>query len=90
MDVPIYDFATHSRLSKTTSVYGANVIIFEGIFALYDKRVRDLMDLKVFVDTDADIRLGRRRKIMTIGKENKSIRKILCFKHFKLLYLFSF
>lgn len=45
--VPVYDFTTHSRLSKTTTVYGANVIIFEGIFALYDKKVMDLMDMKV-------------------------------------------
>ncbi|KAJ3329062.1 Uridine-cytidine kinase-like 1 [Blyttiomyces sp. JEL0837] len=62
VDVPVYDFATHSRLNKTTPVYGANVIIFEGIFALYDSKVRDLMDLKLFVDTDADVRLARRLK----------------------------
>ncbi|KAJ3038308.1 Uridine-cytidine kinase-like 1 [Rhizophlyctis rosea] len=63
VDVPIYDFVTHSRLNKTKTVYGANVVIFEGIFALYDKRVRDIMDMKLFVDTDADIRLARRCKI---------------------------
>ncbi len=62
MDVPVYDFATHSRLEKTISMYGANVIIFEGIFALYDKRIRELMDLRIFVDTDADVCLGRRLK----------------------------
>jgi uridine kinase len=60
VDVPIYDFATHSRLAKTTPIYGANVIIFEGIYALYDKKVRDLMDICIFVDTDPDIRLARR------------------------------
>ena len=43
----------NTRLKQSTSLYGANVIIFEGIFALYDKRVRDLMDLKIFVDSDA-------------------------------------
>lgn len=43
------------------SIYGADVIIFEGILALYNKDVRDLMDVKVFVDTDDDIRLARRR-----------------------------
>lgn len=62
MDVPIYDFVTHSRAPKSNTVYGANVIIFEGIFALFDKSVRDLMDLKIFVDTDADVRLARRCK----------------------------
>jgi hypothetical protein len=52
------------RLSKTRYVYGANIIIFEGIFALYDKRIMDLMDLKIFVDTDADVRLARRCKLL--------------------------
>jgi uridine kinase len=60
VDVPIYDFKTHSRLEKTTTIYGANVVLFEGIFALWDKDVRSLMDLKLFVDTDSDIRLARR------------------------------
>ena len=60
VQVPTYDFATHSRKPETESIYGANVIIFEGIFALYDKRIRDLMDMKIFVDTDADVCLGRR------------------------------
>lgn len=45
--VPIYNFSTHAREEKTTTIYGANVIIFEGIFALYDKRIRDMMDVKV-------------------------------------------
>lgn len=47
VDIPIYNFSTHSREAKTKTVYGANVVIFEGIFALYDKRITDLMDLKV-------------------------------------------
>ena len=46
VNIPVYDFALHARADKTTSIYGANVIIFEGIYALYDKRIRDLMDLK--------------------------------------------
>jgi uridine kinase len=48
------------RLPETKHVYGANVVIFEGIFGLYDKRILELMDLKIFVDTDDDIRLARR------------------------------
>lgn len=48
------------RLKETQSLYGANVIIFEGIFSLYDEKVRDLLDLKVFVACDDDIRLARR------------------------------
>lgn len=43
-------------------LYGADVIIFEGILALYNKELRDQMDIKVFVETDDDIRLARRRK----------------------------
>ncbi|CAG8592840.1 3277_t:CDS:10 [Paraglomus brasilianum] len=62
VEIPIYDFTTHSRRPETSTVYGANVVIFEGIFALYDKTITDLMDLKIFVDTDADIRLARRCK----------------------------
>ena len=41
-------------------VYGANVIVFEGIFTFFDPCVRDLMDIKIFVDTDDDVRLARR------------------------------
>ncbi|RUS16214.1 hypothetical protein BC937DRAFT_91491 [Endogone sp. FLAS-F59071] len=62
VDIPVYNFSTHSREAKTKTIYGANVVIFEGIFALYDKRITNLMDLKIFVDTDADIRLARRLK----------------------------
>ncbi|KAI9137367.1 uridine kinase [Paraphysoderma sedebokerense] len=76
VEVPIYDFKTHSRLSETKTVYGANVIIFEGIFALYDKSVRDLMDLKIFVDTDSDIRLARRLK-RDIAERGRDIKGVL-------------
>ncbi|KAI8055350.1 uridine kinase [Syncephalis plumigaleata] len=62
VEIPVYDFSTHSRLNKTQTIYGANVIIVEGIFTLYDKKLMDLMDLKIFVDTDADVRLARRMK----------------------------
>ena len=50
---------------------GANVVIFEGIFALYDPRITELMDLKVFVDTDDDVRLARRlrRDIAERGRD---------------------
>ena len=56
-------------------MYGANVIIFEGIFAFHDKKVVDLLDMKVFVDTDSDIRLCRRLKRDTVqrGRTYKSV-----------------
>ena len=47
-------------------MYGANVVIFEGIMAFAKKELRDLMDLKVFVDTDADVRLARRYCVHTL------------------------
>ncbi|KAJ3053899.1 Uridine-cytidine kinase-like 1 [Rhizophlyctis rosea] len=76
VEVPIYDFVTHSRLDKTKTVYGANVVIFEGIFALYDKQVRDLMDMKLFVDTDADVCLARRLK-RDIAERGRDISGVL-------------
>lgn len=61
VEIPIYDFATHARVpNKSTSVYGANVIILEGIFALHDPRVLELLDMKVYLDTDPDQCFQRR------------------------------
>lgn len=60
--VPQYDFCTHARLpsSADTPVGSPSIIIFEGILALHDPRLRDMFDLSIFVDTDADLRLLRR------------------------------
>eukprot|EP01112_Ceratiomyxa_fruticulosa_P013752 TRINITY_DN3885_c0_g1_i5.p1 TRINITY_DN3885_c0_g1~~TRINITY_DN3885_c0_g1_i5.p1 ORF type:complete len:454 (-),score=71.24 TRINITY_DN3885_c0_g1_i5:231-1592(-) len=73
--VPVYDFKIHGRLPHSKTVYGADVIILEGIMALYWKELRDLMDLKVFVDTDDDIRLARRlrRDIATRGRDFQGV-----------------
>ncbi|KAE9551505.1 hypothetical protein FO519_005299 [Halicephalobus sp. NKZ332] len=60
VDVPVYDFTTHKRDINTIVMYGADVLIFEGILAFYDPKIVDLMDIKIFVDTDADTRLARR------------------------------
>ncbi|CAH8617167.1 Uridine-cytidine kinase-like 1 [Schistosoma haematobium] len=75
IEVPEYDFKTHSRTSKTNTVYGANIIIIEGILVFYSQAVAKLMDLKVFVDTDADERLSRRlrRDISERGRELNSV-----------------
>jgi len=70
--VPCYDFATHSRLAdKTELVPSRNVIILEGILIFSDKELRDMFDLRIFVDCDADIRLARRmrRDIAERGRE---------------------
>jgi uridine kinase len=58
--IPHYSFVTHSRLETTDLIHRPEIILFEGIFALYDERIRNQMDMKVFVDTDDDLRLARR------------------------------
>jgi uridine kinase len=62
IEMPIYDFPTHLRSDKTIHVEPADIIILEGILVLADERLRDLMSIKVYVDTDDDIRLIRREK----------------------------
>ncbi|VDM38982.1 unnamed protein product [Toxocara canis] len=60
VEVPVYDFTTHRRDKQPKLMYGADVLIFEGILAFHTKELVDLMDMKVFVDTDPDTRLARR------------------------------
>jgi uridine kinase len=60
VDMPVYDFTTHTRTSKTQTVKPSRVILVEGILILADEALRQLMDVKIYVDTDADIRLIRR------------------------------
>ena len=58
--IPQYDFVTHKRSDEWVEVKAQPLILFEGIFALLESRMRKLMDLKIFVQTDDDIRLSRR------------------------------
>jgi uridine kinase len=60
IEKPQYDFVAHLRQEKTVHVEAADVVVIDGILLLADPRIRDLCDVKVFVDTDADIRLIRR------------------------------
>ncbi len=62
IDVPIYDYTVHNRAKRTMHVFPKRVIVLEGILILSDKRLRDRLDLKIFVDTDADERILRRIK----------------------------
>jgi uridine kinase len=62
VQVPDYNFITHKRTVGETCINNPDVIILEGIFALYYARLLGLADLKIFVDTDADLRLSRRIK----------------------------
>ncbi|XP_057313417.1 uridine-cytidine kinase-like 1 isoform X2 [Hydractinia symbiolongicarpus] len=74
--IPVYDFSTHSRLSKEKTVYGANVIIFEGIMTFACEELLKLFDMKIFVDTDDDIRLARRLR-RDIKERDREITSIL-------------
>jgi len=60
IEKPIYDFAEHNRSKETVIVEPKKIIIVEGILVLEDQRIRDLLDIKVYVDTDSDIRILRR------------------------------
>ena len=63
IDSPLYDFKEHNRKKEETQyIYPTKVIILEGILSLYDKRIRDLSDILIYVESDADIRFIRRLK----------------------------
>jgi uridine kinase len=76
VDVPIYDFKTHSRLSETRRVLPTPIIVVEGILVFVEAALRAQFDMKIFVDTDADIRVFRRirRDIEQRGRTFQSIR----------------
>lgn len=77
IDVPVYDFKTHARLAETQHIEPAPLLIVEGILTFVDEELRNLFDLKIFVDTDADIRVLRRvrRDIEKRGRDFASIRE---------------
>jgi uridine kinase len=72
---PVYSFIEHTRLSKAVTEQPKHVILIEGILIFDNKELRDLMDIKVFVDTDSDIRLSRRllRDIHERGRDLDSV-----------------
>ncbi|XP_074524549.1 uridine-cytidine kinase 2-A [Halichoeres trimaculatus] len=73
--IPVYDFVSHSRKEETVTVYPADVVLFEGILMFYSQEIRDLFQMKLFVDTDADTRLSRRvlRDISERGRDLESV-----------------
>ena len=73
---PIYDYATDSRTDQTTTVEPRKVILVEGILILENKELCSQMDIKIFVDTDADVRLCRRIK-RDVAKRGRSIESVL-------------
>lgn len=75
-DRPVYDFTVHNRAAETERVEPKPAVIVEGILVLYEPALRELMDLKVYVDTDPDLRLARRwgRDIEERGRTFDSVR----------------
>lgn len=75
IEVPTYDFVNHNRSGTITREPSRDVLILEGILLFEDKRLRDLCDIKVYVDTDDDIRLARRirRDVISRGRSIESV-----------------
>ena len=76
IQMPVYDYTIHNRSRETVTVEPRQVIIVEGILILENKELRDLMDVKIYVDTDADERLMRRIK-RDMKERARSIESIL-------------
>jgi uridine kinase len=72
---PIYNFATHRRMVETQQLTPKDIIIVDGILLFVEKRLREVMDIKIFVDTDADERLVRRirRDILERGRSVETV-----------------
>ena len=75
IECPVYDFTVHNRSDETITIVPKKVIIVEGILIFENKELRDLMDIKIFVDTDADVRLCRRilRDVTERGRTLESV-----------------
>lgn len=76
VDCPVYDFTVHNRSDQVVHLEPKSVIMVEGILIFENKPLRDLMDIKIFVDTDADIRLCRRIK-RDVNKRGRSMESVL-------------
>ena len=73
---PKYDFSQHNRSDETITIAPTSVIIVEGILIFENQELRDLMDIKIFVDTDADVRLCRRIK-RDVNKRGRSLESVI-------------
>jgi uridine kinase len=76
IEKPVYDFVNHTRSEKTVVIPPADVVVIDGILLFADARVRDLCDVKVFVDADADIRLIRRMR-RDMNKRGRPLEEII-------------
>lgn len=75
IDCPVYDYPTHNRSTETVRIDPAPIIIVEGILIFHEPRLCELMDIKLFVDTDADVRILRRikRDVVERGRSLESV-----------------
>lgn len=76
IEKPIYDFVLHTRSSETEHILPSDVIVIEGLFILEDEQLRDLCDIRIFVDTDDDIRFIR-RLIRDVKKRGRTIDSVI-------------
>ena len=76
IDCPVYDFTQHNRSDETIRIEPKNVIIVEGILIFENRPLRELMDIRIFVDTDADVRLCRRIK-RDVNKRGRTLESVL-------------
>ena len=76
IDCPVYDFTQHNRSDETVRIVPRKVIIVEGILIFENRELRDLMDVRIFVDTDADVRLCR-RILRDVSRRGRSLESVL-------------
>ncbi len=77
VECPVYDYTVHNRTKETITILPADVILVEGILVLHDERLKKLMDIKIYVDADADERILRRvvRDVKERGRDVEGIAK---------------
>ena len=75
IECPVYSYADHNRTDETVTIHPTKVVIVEGILIFADKALRDLLDIKIFVETDADVRILRRalRDVEERGRSMQSV-----------------
>ena len=76
IECPVYDFTVHNRSNETVKIAAKKVIIVEGILIFQNEELRNLMDMKIFVDADSDIRICRRMK-RDVNKRGRSLESVI-------------
>jgi uridine kinase len=76
VEKPIYDFEVHNRKNETITVAPREIVILEGIMILEDPEIRDLLDIKIYVDTDADVRIIR-RMVRDINERGRTVESVI-------------